>query len=103
MFKWLAGVTAVAMSLAVAMVFSSSTPAAMTKKGDRLDIRTATLECPKFEWPYGCAWDATKSRRAERPAQTSRSHRPFRSRAASAAKVRRLAATRPANDRASAR
>jgi hypothetical protein len=103
MLKWLAGGTAVAVGLAIAMAFSSSTPAAMTKKGDRLDIRTTPLECPKFEWPYGCAWDAAKNKRAERAAQGSRSHRSFRNRAAAAAKVRRLAATRPASEQASAR
>jgi hypothetical protein len=109
MFKWYAGVVAVAMALAVATAFSGAArdtvvPEAVAKKGDRLDIRPVSSSCPKFEWPYGCQWNAPVSRRAERPAPTTtRNHKPFRVRAAAAAKARRVAAARMTFDPETAR
>jgi hypothetical protein len=92
MFKWVAGLSAVAMGLAVATAFSSSAPEVIAKKGDRLDIRPASsMNCPKLEWPYGCQWDASKSRRAEGTPSATRKLRSFRSRAAAGAKARRIA------------
>jgi hypothetical protein len=102
--KWIVGLTAAAMSLAVATAFSSSAPEPLAKKGDRLDIRpAASLTCPQFEWPFGCQWDATKGKRVDRSATATPSQRSFRRRAAAIAKVRRLAASRPALEQASAR
>src|SRR4051812_21095864 len=101
-FKWIVALTAAVMGLAVATAFSSSTPELLAKKGDRLDLRpAASLTCPQFEWPFGCQWDASKSKRTERSAQATSSQRSFRRRAAAIAKVRRLAASRPAVEQAS--
>jgi hypothetical protein len=102
MFKWCAGVVAVAMALAVATAFSGAArdtvvPEAVAIKGDRLDIRPVSSGCPKIEWPYGCQWNAPVSRRAERPLPaTATSKRLVRNRFAASARVRRLAAARGA-------
>ena len=94
MFKWFAGLTAVAAGLAVATAFSGSAPEVMISKGDRLDVRPVSMTCPQFEWPYGCQWDAQKSRRAERPTPGTRNQRTFRNRASAGAKARRMALAR---------
>ena len=94
MFKWFAGLTTVAMGLAVATAFSGAVPETAAKKGDRLDVSPVSMSCANIEWPYGCQWDAPKSRRAERPAQIARNYRPFRSRVVAAAKARRIALAR---------
>jgi hypothetical protein len=97
MFKWFAGLTTVGIGLVVATALSGAVPETAAKKGDRLDrlaVSPVSLTCSNFEWPYGCQWDAPKNRRAERPAQTTKNHRSFRSRAALAAKARRIALAR---------